>query len=235
MGAGAFAGATREGGVGCRCTEAPRDELLLSCVTHLLSYVTYCRAVSFYSPSTSTGLCIPYPHLTLHAISRAPTTADGATGQPCIYCQVDENEALEESDEMPEGETREVIIVPADPAARKSSLAHPSALSLFCCEIPKLEKLTHHRALLQWTRSLKPSRRARRFTLPLHPLPTVAGYSEDLTPIQWCTPTPMGTSSVLERTTTLRRTRTTRRRRRAQREGGCVAILWATRGRDRID
>ncbi|ORY73625.1 regulator of volume decrease after cellular swelling-domain-containing protein [Leucosporidium creatinivorum] len=80
-------------------------------------------AVSFYSPSTSTGLSIPFPHLTLHAISRAPlrassaATESGATdGGPCIYCQIDESEALEDSDEM-EGDTREVIIVPSNPEA----------------------------------------------------------------------------------------------------------------------
>jgi chloride channel, nucleotide-sensitive, 1A len=79
-------------------------------------------AVSFYSPSTSTGLSIPFPHLTLHAISRAPlnpsSESGAADGGPCIYCQVDESEALEDNDEM-EGETREVIIIPSNPDARE--------------------------------------------------------------------------------------------------------------------
>lgn len=93
-----------------------------------------CRAVSFYSPATSTGISIPFPHLTLHAVSRAPLRASSESGAPdggpCIYCQIDESEALEDSDEM-EGETREVIIIPSNPEARECrvnlSLMPPSS------------------------------------------------------------------------------------------------------------
>lgn len=91
---------------------------------YVLTESNYCRAVSFYSPSTSTGISIPYPLITLHAISRAPlrpfsapvdsTSVEG--GGPCIYCQIDETEGAED-DADGEGTTREVIIVPSDATA----------------------------------------------------------------------------------------------------------------------
>lgn len=82
-------------------------------------------ALSFYSAATSTGLSIPYPLITLHAISRAPLRSLAAAGEPetavagggpCIYCQIDEAEGDDEA----EYDTREVIIVPSDPTARES-------------------------------------------------------------------------------------------------------------------
>ncbi|KAM0787322.1 hypothetical protein ACM66B_007095 [Microbotryomycetes sp. NB124-2] len=88
-------------------------------------YVTE-DALSFFAPSTSSGISIPYPHITLHAISRAPlastsTTANGdepsssqsGQGGPCIYCQVDEVVVEHSADEI-EGVSRELIIVPKD-------------------------------------------------------------------------------------------------------------------------
>ncbi|KAL8278422.1 hypothetical protein RQP46_009112 [Phenoliferia psychrophenolica] len=78
-------------------------------------------SVSFFSSETSTGLAIPYPHITLHAISRAPITTTGTGGGPCIYCQVDESEGGDDSeaahDEDGYAISREVIIVPADPSS----------------------------------------------------------------------------------------------------------------------
>lgn len=95
------------------------------------------RAVSFFSASTSTGLSIPYPLITLHAISRVPLrpfTAPSADsngsaesgGGPCIYCQIDETEGAEDDGE---GTTREVIIVPTNPASRAFSLILPKFLA----------------------------------------------------------------------------------------------------------
>lgn len=101
---------------------APGVQRYLRDAIILTSTLSHYSAVSFYSPSTSTGISIPFPHLTLHAISRAPLNASSvsgaADGGPCIYCQIDESEALEDSDEM-EGETREVIIIPSNPESRE--------------------------------------------------------------------------------------------------------------------
>ena len=71
-------------------------------------------------------MSIPYPHITLHAISRAPLrplnpdapAGESTGGGPCIYCQVDESEGLDpETDE--DGQSWELVIVPNDPTNRK--------------------------------------------------------------------------------------------------------------------
>lgn len=90
------------------------------------------RSVSFFSPETSTGISIPYPHITLHAISRAPLSTNGTTGGgPCIYCQIDESEGVEGEGEDEDGyaSSREALIVPADPA---SCAFHSSSFYLWC-------------------------------------------------------------------------------------------------------
>ncbi|GAA5941268.1 Voldacs domain-containing protein [Sporobolomyces koalae] len=82
-------------------------------------YVTE-DALSFYSASISTGISFPYPHITLHAVSRtssvaAPASANGngatETSGPCLYCQLEENEQIDESDDDGSG-THEMWIVP---------------------------------------------------------------------------------------------------------------------------
>ncbi|GAA5880040.1 hypothetical protein JCM3774_004546 [Rhodotorula dairenensis] len=100
-------------------------------------YVTE-GALSFYSEAAQQGISIPYPHITLHAISRDPvpvptaSTSNGAstassngaattTTSPaqgaCIYCQIEESDddVLEDTDGMEESGTREMWITPADP------------------------------------------------------------------------------------------------------------------------
>ncbi|GAA5932331.1 hypothetical protein JCM1841_000851 [Sporobolomyces salmonicolor] len=62
------------------------------------------EALSFFSPATTRGISLPYPHITLHATSRTPS--------PCIYCQVEEHEGWEDDDGEAEGTTREMWIVP---------------------------------------------------------------------------------------------------------------------------
>ncbi|GAA5986767.1 hypothetical protein JCM11641_004783 [Rhodosporidiobolus odoratus] len=75
-------------------------------------------ALSFYSSAASTGLSIPYTHVTLHAISRtsAPSTtatAD-APAQPCIYIQFEETENAEETDDYDGSGSREMWLTPKD-------------------------------------------------------------------------------------------------------------------------
>ncbi|GAA6017530.1 hypothetical protein JCM10207_008258 [Rhodosporidiobolus poonsookiae] len=82
-------------------------------------------ALSFFSPSASSGLSLPYTHLTLHAISRSPapsssssSTASGLNGDAkgaCIYCQFEEEENAEEQDDYDGTGSREMWITPADP------------------------------------------------------------------------------------------------------------------------
>ncbi|BGO95856.1 CRISPR system Cascade subunit CasD [Rhodotorula toruloides] len=84
-------------------------------------------ALSFFSAASSTGLTIPYPHITLHAVSRQPAPASSsssaqangssaaATGGACIYCQLEESEEIAEDDEG--GEMREMWITPEDEAS----------------------------------------------------------------------------------------------------------------------
>lgn len=84
------------------------------------------RALVLFHPSTSTGISIPYPTISLHAISRQPVLADPAVSsghpsaeQPCVYCQLDENEG-EDYDNLAEEEladTRELSLFPANPQA----------------------------------------------------------------------------------------------------------------------
>lgn len=103
-------------------------------------------ALSFYSESANKGISFPYPHITLHAISRdAPPPASSANGgEPsttttaCIYCQIEESEGeLEDTEGMEESGTREMWITPSDPESgefletrRFSSLSLPF-LALF--------------------------------------------------------------------------------------------------------
>ena len=87
-------------------------------------------ALSFYSESTNKGISFPYPHITLHAISRdapppspARSSANGGgeattstTTAACIYCQIEESEGeLEDTEGMEESGTREMWITPSDP------------------------------------------------------------------------------------------------------------------------
>ncbi|GAA6003266.1 Voldacs domain-containing protein [Rhodotorula paludigena] len=88
-------------------------------------------ALSFFSSASTTGLLIPYPHITLHAISRQPAptpaslsngatsvSAEAAQGGPCIYCQIEESGNPEDDDDGEDGEgagTREMWITPSDP------------------------------------------------------------------------------------------------------------------------
>lgn len=103
-------------------------------------YVTE-GAVSFFEPSSSRGFSVPYPTISLHAISRQPILADPSasaahpqpsvssnghgdaaattTERPCVYCQLDENEGAD-YDNLPEdelAETRELCIFHTDSAA----------------------------------------------------------------------------------------------------------------------
>lgn len=67
------------------------------------------REVGFYSAERSKTLVVPYPTISLHAISR---TESGAV--PCIYCQLDDcSDPEAEADE--EREAVELRIVPEDP------------------------------------------------------------------------------------------------------------------------
>ncbi|KAM0754202.1 hypothetical protein T439DRAFT_323077 [Meredithblackwellia eburnea MCA 4105] len=72
-------------------------------------------SLSFFDSTAQKGIQIPYPHITLHAISRAPIS-DSSNGGPCIYCQVDEAEESAEEIEGEEFVSREVICVPEDEA-----------------------------------------------------------------------------------------------------------------------
>ncbi|KDE07201.1 hypothetical protein MVLG_02601 [Microbotryum lychnidis-dioicae p1A1 Lamole] len=112
--------------------DPPFEELEREGVADL--YITE-GAVSFFSTASSTGLSIPYPHLTLHAISREPprssttnATTNGASASsssetsssttappagPCIYCQVDAEVIESDTDEL-EGQTYELILFPSD-------------------------------------------------------------------------------------------------------------------------
>ncbi|KAK4048642.1 hypothetical protein OIV83_004612 [Microbotryomycetes sp. JL201] len=107
----------------CTVTCEPPFETFSGGTGHL--YVTE-EALSFFAPSSSMGISIPYPHITLHAISRAPMTSSSSEaiegqngsgtsqgGGPCIYCQVDEVVVEQSADEI-EGVSREVMIVPQD-------------------------------------------------------------------------------------------------------------------------
>ncbi|GAA5840731.1 hypothetical protein JCM11251_001685 [Rhodosporidiobolus azoricus] len=80
-------------------------------------------ALSFFSSSSSTGISIPYTHITLHAISRtsAPSsfTADTANGdsaaeRPCVYVQFEQQEGAEESDDYDGSGSREMWITPKE-------------------------------------------------------------------------------------------------------------------------
>ncbi|GAA6062528.1 hypothetical protein JCM10212_001578 [Sporobolomyces blumeae] len=104
-------------------------------------YVTE-EALSFFSPSSSSGICLPYPNITLHAISRSASIPPFSTPPPsisnghestngrsggdgagadgsdqvksCLYCQLEESETV---DEMDEGlGTREMWVVPTEQA-----------------------------------------------------------------------------------------------------------------------
>lgn len=84
-------------------------------------------ALVLFHPSSCTGISIPYPTISLHAVSRQPILADpasstahpGTTEQPCVYCQLDENEG-EDYDNLPEdelAETKELGLFPSSPEA----------------------------------------------------------------------------------------------------------------------
>lgn len=86
-------------------------------------YVTE-AAVVVFDPIKAQGFSIPYPAVTLHAISRTPMRSatgeladTGLAGGPCLYCQLDEADGEDETaaaDE--EGEevnsTRDLIVTP---------------------------------------------------------------------------------------------------------------------------
>jgi chloride channel, nucleotide-sensitive, 1A len=72
-------------------------------------------------PASGTqGFQIPYPAITLHAISRVDTG-------PSIYCQLDDSynpnlvngTGASELEDDEAGEMRELVIVPTDPTIRK--------------------------------------------------------------------------------------------------------------------
>ena len=100
------------------------------------------RALVLFDPSASTGIAVSYTTISLHAISRQPILSDpssssahpngsGATEQPCVYCQLDENEG-EDYDNLPEdelAETKELSLFPSDPAAGASTQRVPSVWS----------------------------------------------------------------------------------------------------------
>lgn len=81
------------------------------------------RALTLFHPATSRGISIPYSTISLHAVSRQPILADAASSsahpngdQPCVYCQLDENEG-EDHDNMPDDEladTRELSLFPSN-------------------------------------------------------------------------------------------------------------------------
>ncbi|GAA5916716.1 hypothetical protein JCM6882_005784 [Rhodosporidiobolus microsporus] len=78
-------------------------------------------ALSFFSSSSSSGISIPYTHITLHAISRtsAPSSApaeavNGAAERPCVYVQFEQEENAEESDDYDGSGSREMWITPRD-------------------------------------------------------------------------------------------------------------------------
>ena len=97
-------------------------------------YITE-AALSFFDPSSSRGFSVPYPTISLHAVSRqpvlsttsstSPTKGDISNGHPdlipCVYCQLDENEGAD-YDNLAEDdlvETKELYLIPEDPAAGK--------------------------------------------------------------------------------------------------------------------
>lgn len=93
------------------------------------SFCSSNSALSFFSAAASTGITIPYPHITLHAVSRQPAPSStssseaqtngapgaAATAGACIYCQLEESEEIAEEEEG--GEMREMWITPVDEAS----------------------------------------------------------------------------------------------------------------------
>ncbi|GAA5867218.1 hypothetical protein JCM8547_003122 [Rhodosporidiobolus lusitaniae] len=74
-------------------------------------------ALSFFSPSSSTGLSIPYPHLTLHAISRPAANGASTSGdaeRPSVYIQFEEVEGAEDMDDYDGSGSREMWITPSN-------------------------------------------------------------------------------------------------------------------------
>jgi nucleotide-sensitive chloride channel 1A len=80
-----------------------------------------CSALAFMPSTGSQGFQIPYPAITLHAISRTETG-------PSIYCQLDDQydpakvNGTDEAEDDEAGEIRELTIVPSDSTLRKSCL-----------------------------------------------------------------------------------------------------------------
>ncbi|KAG6840836.1 hypothetical protein C0991_004059 [Blastosporella zonata] len=66
----------------------------------------------FWSPAASRGFQIPYPSITLHAISRAGPA-------PAIYCQLEAGPAADADPEDQDADTdlQELSIIPKDPSA----------------------------------------------------------------------------------------------------------------------
>ncbi|GAA6027159.1 hypothetical protein JCM8097_002441 [Rhodosporidiobolus ruineniae] len=96
-------------------------------------------ALSFFDNSHSQGISIPYPHITLHAVSRsgapqpngAADAGEGAQARPCIYCQFEEEQGAEEKDDYDGSGSREVWITPGengDADALFSTLTYCSSL-----------------------------------------------------------------------------------------------------------
>jgi nucleotide-sensitive chloride channel 1A len=82
------------------------------------------RALSFVSAEANTGFSIPYPSISLHAISRAPPRQpeDAAAASdasqippgPSIYCQLDVG-----GDDEEEPALHELVIIADDPSSRE--------------------------------------------------------------------------------------------------------------------
>lgn len=77
-------------------------------------------ALSFLPDNHSTGFSLPYPLLALHAVSStvpdsvASSIATATTTTQCVYCQIDDEAAVEEdADDGEEFGLRELWLVPA--------------------------------------------------------------------------------------------------------------------------
>jgi hypothetical protein len=77
--------------------------------------ILFISSVLAFISTTGCGFQVEYPAITLHAISR---TESG----PCIYCQLDETPARDQSDNEHDSPMRELKIVPERVEARESSL-----------------------------------------------------------------------------------------------------------------
>jgi nucleotide-sensitive chloride channel 1A len=104
------------------------------------SYDVVDSALTFIPSSGGQGFQVPYPAITLHAVSRSESG-------PSIYCQLDDsytphgvNGSNADDDDDEAGEIHELVIIPTDDSTRKSlfsivlinSYSYPKENSLTC-------------------------------------------------------------------------------------------------------